>query len=114
MKSIRRTLLLTVLCVLLVTLGVVSVVVYRLSVDSLQEKQIASRDRVQQRYDEFQDEELRNRAEILARDVQQNFQGDKWWLRWQLAAAGGLVPAFSPSGQAPLLASLATWTNNPI
>lgn len=114
MKSIRRTLLLTVLCVLLVTLGVVSVVVYRLSVDSFKEKQQASRDRIQQRYEEFQDEELRNRAEILARDVQQNFQGDKWWLRWQLAAAGGLIPPIAPSGQVPFLASMATWTNNPI
>lgn len=114
MKSIRRTLLLTVLCVLLVTLGVVSVVVYRLSADSLLEKQKASRDRVEQRYEEFQDEELRNRAEILARDVQQNFQGDKWWLRWQLAAVGGFVPPIAPSGQVPFLASLATWTNNPI
>jgi signal transduction histidine kinase len=114
MKSIRRTLLLTVLCVLLVTLGVVSVVVYRLSADSLREKQKASRDRVEQRYEEYQDDELRNRAEILARDVQQNFQRDKWWLRWQLAATGGFVPAFSPSGQVPLLASLATWLNNPI
>src|SRR5262249_17203421 len=112
MKSIRRTLLLTVLSVLVIALGVVSVVVYRLSVSTLREKERAAKDLVEQRYNDLQDEELRNRADILARDVQQNFQGDKWWLRWQAAEAASVLspfPALGPSGQAPLLISLSTW-----
>src|SRR5262245_51165319 len=115
MKSIRRTLLITVLCVLVITLGVVSVVVYRLSVSSLREKERAAKDLVEQRYNDLQDEELRNRADILARDVQQNFQGDKWWYRWQMAAIGGdALVAPGPSGQSPTLATLDTWLNSPI
>src|SRR6476659_1755083 len=110
MKSIRRTLLLTVLCVLIITLGVVSVVVYRLSVSSLREKEQAAIDLVEQRYNDLQDEELRNRADILARDVQQNFQGDKWWLHWQMAAVGGFASVTCGSfGQFPAVTTLATW-----
>jgi len=115
MKSIRRTLLFTVLCVLIITLGVVSVVVYRLSVSSLREKEQAAKDLVEQRHNDLQDEELRNRADILARDVQQNFQGDKWWYRWQMAAIGGYAPLpAGPFGQVPTLATLATWWNGPV
>src|SRR5262245_41982714 len=97
MKSIRRTLLITVLCVLVITLGVVSVVVYRLSVSSLQDKERVAKELVEQRYNDLQDEELRNRADILARDVQRNFQWEKWGLWWQLAE----IAAFS-SPTAPL------------
>lgn len=115
MKSIRRTLLLTVLCVLIITLGVVSVVVYRLSVSSLREKEQAAKDLVEQRYNDLQDEELRARADLLARDVQQNFQSEKWWLRWVLAAVGGYAPLPpGPFGQVPVLTTLATWLRSPI
>src|SRR5262245_52607499 len=108
MKSIRRTLLLTVLCVLIITLGVVSVVVYRLSVSSLREKERASKDLVEQRYNELQDDELRNRADLLARDVQQRFQWDLWAIRWQGAEVSSVLSALGQYGHVPLGVSLST------
>jgi two-component system, OmpR family, heavy metal sensor histidine kinase CusS len=97
MKSIRRTLLFGVLAVLVVTLGVVSLVVYRLAVDTLREKQHAARDLIEVRHNEVQDGELRNRAENLARDVQQNFVSEKFWLLWRAAEAGVVFSAAMPS-----------------
>src|SRR5438270_815155 len=91
MKSIRRTLLLNVLLLLVATLGVVTYVVYYTTVEALREKQRAARELVEVRYNDQRDEELRNRADLLARDVQQNFSVEKWFLRWAGAEAGGLM-----------------------
>src|SRR5262245_16042252 len=108
MKSIRRTLLITVLSVLVITLGVVSVVVYRLSVSSLRAKEHAAKDLGEQRHNDVQDEELRNRADILARDVQQNFQWEKWGLRWQLAEIAAFSSPTTPLTPVPLLIAVPT------
>src|SRR5205807_7544349 len=106
MKSIRRTVLFSVLCVLVITLGVVSIVVYRLAVSSLQEKERAARMLVEARYNDWQDQELRNRAELLARDVQQNFQTEKWWQRWEIAAANEFFSPLMVNGHVPLTVAL--------
>src|SRR5687767_8201917 len=98
MRSIRRTLLLSVLGVLVVTLGVVSVVVYRLAADSHREKQQADRRLVEARYNDQLDEDLRNRAELLARDVQQNFAVDRVFMRWLGAEAAAVASPVTPYG----------------
>ena len=106
MKSIRRTLLLNVLLLLVVTLGVVTYVVYRTAAGALREKQQADRELVVVRFNDQRDEELRNRAESLAREVQQNFQVEKVWFRWLGAEAAAVVSPVTPYGQVPLLIAL--------
>lgn len=106
MKSIRRTLLLNVLALLVVTLGVVTYVVYHTAGGALREKQRASRELVEVRFNDQRDEELRNRAELLARDVQQNFQFDKAWIRWMGGEAGAVVSPLTPHAEVPLLIAL--------
>jgi signal transduction histidine kinase len=107
MKSIRRTLLLNVLLLLVVTLGVVTYVVYSLAVDALREKQRAARELVEVRYNDQRDEDLRNRAELLARDVQQNFQVEKAWFRWMGAEAAAVLSPVNQYAQMPTLVALA-------
>ncbi len=99
MTSIRRTLLVNVLLLLVVTLGVVSVVVYRTSADALREKQRSARELVELRYEDQLDEELRTRAEILARDVQSNFQPDEFWARLTAAELFGLANGLTGPSQ---------------
>lgn len=76
--SIRRTLITNVVILLAVTLSLVTWLVYRTSSDALRDKQRATRELVEVRYIDQRDEQLRNRAEQLARDVQQNFDSDKF------------------------------------
>jgi two-component system, OmpR family, heavy metal sensor histidine kinase CusS len=114
MKSIRRTLLLNVVLLLVVTLGVVSYVVYYTAVGALREKQRAARELVEVKYEDQRDEDLRNRAELLARDVQQNFQWDKWRTRWLAAEAAAVVSPLTPYGQAPWLVAMSQTIPNPI
>jgi signal transduction histidine kinase len=111
MKSIRRTLLLNVLVLLVATLGVVTYVVYYTTVEALREKQRAARELVEVRYSDQRDEELRNRADNLARDVQQNFSVEKWWLRWAGAEVNAIL---SPVGRSnPLTTDIALFHTFP-
>jgi signal transduction histidine kinase len=120
MKSIRGTLLLNVLALLVVTLAVVTYVVYRTTADALREKQRAARELVQVRYDDQRDEELRNRADLLARDVQQNFSIEKWYLRWAGAEVNAVLTPATRMYWGPMDVALfhaipgpiAAWQNN--
>ena len=114
MKSIRRTLLLNILLLLVVTLGVVTYVVYSTAVDALREKEHAAQELVEVRYNDQLDEELRNRADHLARDVQQNFQVEKMWLRWLGAEAAAVASPVNQYGQVPLLIALSQSVHHPI
>src|SRR5262245_40110221 len=114
MKSIRRTLLLNVLLLLVVTLGVVTYVVYSLAVDALRDKQRAARELVEVRYNDQRDEDLRNRAELLARDVQQNFQVEKAWFRWVGAEAAAVLSPVNSYGQMPTLVAMSQVIYHPI
>jgi signal transduction histidine kinase len=73
MKSIRRTLLLNVLLLLVVTLGLVTYVVYRTAAGALRERQQAATELARVRYDDRRDEALRARADKLASEVQSNW-----------------------------------------
>lgn len=106
MKSIRRTLLLNVLLLLVATLGVATYVVYRTAAGALREKERTARELVEVRYEDQRDEDLRNRAELLARDVQQNFQVEKWRQKWVGAEVAAVLSPLTPYGQGPLLIAL--------
>lgn len=114
MVSIRRTLLLNVLLLLVVTLGLVTYVVYYTAVGAIREKQQTARELVNLRYDDQRDEELRNRADLLARDVQQNFQADKMWHKAVGAEAATVVSPLTPYAQLPLLVALSQGVRHPI
>jgi two-component system, OmpR family, heavy metal sensor histidine kinase CusS len=114
MKSIRRTLLLTVLLFLVVTLGVVSLVVYHTAAGALRDKQRSARELVEVRYEDQRDEDLRNRAELLARDVQQNFEVEKWRQKWIGAEAAAVISPLTPYGHGPWLIAMAQVIPHPI
>ena len=114
MKSIRRTLLLNVLLLLVATLGVVTYVVYSLAVDALREKQRAARELVEVRYSDQLDKDLWNRAELLTRDVQQNFQVEKNWARWMGAEAAAIIAPVTPTGPGQMAIALAQTAPGPI
>jgi len=102
MKSIRRTLLLNVLALLVVSLGLVSFFVYRTAEGALRERQQTARELVEVRYVDRQDEALRNRADELAGEVQSNWNRDKAreiWLSSQLFA---LSAPITPFGHPPI------------
>ncbi|MSR52194.1 MAG: HAMP domain-containing histidine kinase [Gemmataceae bacterium] len=102
MKSLRRTLLLNVLALLVVSLGLVSFFVYRTAEGALRERQRTARELVEVRYGDRRDEALRNRADELAGEVQSNWNRDKAreiWLSSQLFA---LSAPITPIGHPPL------------
>jgi signal transduction histidine kinase len=108
MKSIRRSLLLSVVLLIVATLGVVSFVVYRTSEGALRERQRSVHDAAGARFEDRRDEALRNRADKLAGEVQSNWNRDTF--RNQSIASGLAAVAVptSLSWPAPLAVSLAT------
>jgi two-component system, OmpR family, heavy metal sensor histidine kinase CusS len=104
MKSIRRTLLLNVLLLLIVTLGVVTYVVYRTAVDALREREQAATELAHVRYQDRVDEALRARADRLAFEVQSNFNHTNHRNQWIAAELAALAPPISGFGApAPLV-----------
>src|SRR5206468_2764017 len=97
MKSIRRTLLFNMLLLLVVTLGVVSFFVYRTAEGALRQRQRTARELVEVRYADRQDEQLRNRADELAGEVQSNFNRDEFRKQWIASEVSALLPQAVPS-----------------
>jgi signal transduction histidine kinase len=102
MKSIRRTVLLNVILLLVVTLGVVSWLVYRTAVDALRERQRTGRELAETRYEDRRDEALRNRAEKLAGEVQSNWNRTDFRNQWIATELSALSAPVGPSGHVPL------------
>src|SRR4051812_47674112 len=96
MKSIRRTLLLNVLLLLVVTLGVVTYVVYRTAAGALRERQQAATELAHVRYQDRVDEALRARADKLAFEVQSNFNHTNHRNLWVAAELAALAPPITP------------------
>ena len=82
MKSIRRTLLLNILLLLVVTLGVVTYVVYYTTAGALRERQAAASELAHFRYMDRRDEALRARADKLASEVQSNWNATNFRNQW--------------------------------
>lgn len=95
MRSIRRTLLLNVLLLLVVTLGVVTYVVYRTAAGALRERQQAATELAHVRYQDRLDEALRARADKLAFEVQSNFNHTNHRNQWVAAELAALAPPVS-------------------
>ncbi len=102
MKSIRRSLLLNLLTLLVLTLGVVVGIVYQTTAASIREKQQTARELVELQYREKSDEALLAQAHLVARETQSQFNIERLrhnMLGTQLqavtAAAGpfGFLPA---------------------
>ena len=98
MKSIRRTLLLNVLLLLLATLAVVSYFVYRTAEVALLERQHTARQLAEVRYEDRRDEALRSRADLLASEVQSNWNRDKFREQWIRSELFALAAPMTPSG----------------
>jgi len=92
MKSIRRTLLLNVLALLVVTLGDVTYVVYHTAAGALRERQQAADELAHVRYQDRVDEALRARADRLAFEVQANFNHTNHRNQWIAAELAALAP----------------------
>src|SRR2546423_1181335 len=95
MKSIRRTLLLNVLLLLVVTLGVVSYVVYHTAAGAMRARQKVSTELAHVRYQDRVDEALRARANKLAFEVQSNFNHTNHRNLWVAAEVASIMPSFS-------------------
>ena len=108
MKSIRRTLLLNVLLLLVVTLGVVTYVVYHTAARALRERQQAATELVQVRYQDRVDEALRARADKLAFEVQSNFNHTNHRNQWVAAELAALTPEVFGGGPVPVVVRAAT------
>src|SRR5262245_25013696 len=111
MKSIRRTLLLNVLLLLVVTLGVVTYVVYRTAASALRERQQAAAELAHVRYQDRVDEALRARADRLAFEVQSNFNHTNHRNQWIAAELAALTPPLAhgfPSVLGPTTTRFAT------
>src|SRR5262245_44594899 len=102
MKSIRRTLLLNVLLLLVVTLGVVTYVVYHTAAGALRERQQAAAELARVRYQDRVDEALRARADRLAFEVQANFNHTNHRNQWIAAELVALAPPIGPGFPAVL------------
>ena len=92
MTSIRRTLLLNMLLLLVVTLGVVSYFVYRTAEGALRQRHNTARELVEVRYADRQDDLLRNRADELAGEVQSNFNRDEFRKQWMASEFYAVIP----------------------
>lgn len=114
MKSIRRTLLLNVLLLLLATLAVVSYFVYHTAEAALVERQNTAHQLAELRYEDRRDEALRNRADELASEVQSNWNRDKFRDQWLASGFLAMAAPFTPSGPVPLLVRSVTAGPGPI
>jgi len=111
MKSLRRTLLLNVLALLVVSLGLVSFFVYRTAEGALRERQQTARELVEVRYADRRDQVLRNRADELAGEVQSNWNRDKAREAWLASQLSALNLTVGPSAYLPLTMRVATGTH---
>jgi signal transduction histidine kinase len=115
MRSIRRTLLLNVLLLLVVTLGVVSYFVYHTAEGALRQRQRTARELVQVRYADRQDEALRARAEELAGEVQSNWNRDEFRRQWIASEISALLSAPTANGsQVPVAIRAVTSSSGPV
>ncbi len=98
MKSIRRTLLLNVFLLILATLAVVSYFVYRTAEGALLERQHTARQLAEVRDEDRRDEALRSRADLLASEVQSNWNQDRFREQWIRSELFALASPMTPSG----------------
>lgn len=110
MKSLRRTLLLNVLALLVASLGLVSFFVYRTAEGALRERQRTARELVEVRYGDRRDEALRNRADELAGEVQSNSNRDKAREAWLASQLSALNVTVGPGAYLPLTMRVMTGT----
>lgn len=102
MKSIRRSLLLNLLILLLLTLGVVAGIVYRTTSESILEKQQASRELIEMQYREKSDEALLAQAHQFARETQSQFNVNRLRNQWLGCELQMLSSGISPQSFLPL------------
>ena len=95
MKSIRRTLILNVMVLLVLALGTVATLVYRITNDAIQEKQKTARALVDLQFNEQRDEVMLGEARALASEAQSQFDPAKFRQYFENAAALSL---FMPLG----------------
>jgi two-component system, OmpR family, heavy metal sensor histidine kinase CusS len=107
MTSIRRTVLLNVVCLLVITLGVVTAIVYSTSVEAIEERRRAAETLVELKYEDNRDDELRNRADRLAAEVLTDFNWTAFRVQTILSGFANYTAPLNPNGHAPLLVSLA-------
>ncbi|HEX3150499.1 MAG TPA: HAMP domain-containing sensor histidine kinase [Gemmataceae bacterium] len=103
MKSIRRTLLLNVLLLLIVTLGVVTYVVYYTAAGALRERQQAATELAHVRYEDRRDEALRARADKLASEVQSNWNSTNFRNQWVASEVAAVMAPMGPGNPAALI-----------
>ena len=108
MKSIRRSLLLSVVLLIVATLGLVSYVVYRTSEGALRERQRSVHEVAQSRFEDRRDEALRNRADKLTGEVQSNWNQDTFRNQSIASALSALAAPTSLAWPAPTAVALAT------
>ena len=97
MKSIRRTLLLNVTVLLVLVLGTVSALVYRITSEAIEEKQRTARELVKVQFEDRRDEALLNQARAIAGDAQSQLDPVKFRQYYEIAAALSLDLPFGPN-----------------
>ena len=97
MKSIRRTLLLNVTILLVLVLGTVAALVYRITSEAIEEKQRTARELVKVQFEDRRDEALLNQARAIASDAQSQLDPVKFRQYYEIAAALSLDLPFGPN-----------------
>jgi two-component system, OmpR family, heavy metal sensor histidine kinase CusS len=99
MRSIRRTLVLNVLLLLLVTLGTISAIAYRTTRQSLLDKERATAELVVVQFNDKRDEALLNQAHMLAREAQSQYDLSKMRQQLMASTAALLISPSMPSAR---------------
>jgi len=94
MKSIRRVLILNVTALLVVALGSVAALVYRITQDALSEKQRSAGELVDLQFAEQRDEALLTQARALAGEAQSQFDPVKFRQYFEAAPFGAYALTF--------------------
>jgi signal transduction histidine kinase len=97
MKSIRRTLILNVTLLLVLALGAVGAIVYRVTQAAIADKQHAAREQEDEHFNAQRDEVLLNQARAIAGETQSQFDPAKFRQLFEVAAALSLDVPFGPS-----------------